>query len=176
MLISGCSSIEGVKRTNQAVSSDGKIWSDNFFSDTAKTTFRIDVNIKSKDISGICVIKKFDGELKGSVINEFGAKVFDFAVNETGCKLHEVNPSLDKDYIRKTIENDLYFLLEADNSKAPFYNEEERFEQDNKLIINYKKKQMLKDPNGSVTLLNLKYGIKYKLRKLIDIDRNKLIL
>jgi hypothetical protein len=176
MLISGCTSIEGVKRTNQAVSSDRKVWSDSFFADTAKTTFRMDVNIKDRDISGLCVIKKFDEELKGSVINEFGAKIFDFVVNETKCKLQDVNPSLDKDYIRRTIEDDLYFLIEADNSKASFYNEEERFEQNDVLIINYKKKQIVKDPNGTVTLSNLKYGIRYKLRKLIDIDRNKLIL
>jgi hypothetical protein len=176
LLIVSCTSIDGVKRAGNATSSDLPVWDDNLKADTAKITLRIDIQVKDNNFSGLCILKRIDNELKGTVINEFGAKAFDFAVNETGCKLFDVNYMLDKRYIRKTIEEDLYFLFEADNDSASFYTQEERFEQNNILIVRYKKKQVEKEPNGTVILTNLKYGIKYRFRKIIEIDRNKIIL
>jgi hypothetical protein len=176
LLMAGCISISGVKRADNAIPSDLPVWDDNLETDTAKITLRIDIQIKDNSFSGLCILKRIDNILKGTVINEFGAKAFDFAVNAENCRLLDVNRMLGKKYIKKTIEKDLYFLFETDDRRAPFYKEEERFEQNNILVVNYKKKQIEKEPSGTVTLTNLKYGVKYKFRRIIEIDRNKIIL
>jgi hypothetical protein len=144
--------------------------------DTSKTTLRVEIQAKDNSFSGLCILKRFDNEMKGSVINEFGVKAFDFVVNDETCRLLDVNQMLDKKYIKKAVEEDLYFLFEADNENVPAYREVERFEQDDILIINYKKKQIEKKPNGTITLSNLKYGVKYTFRRVAEIDRDKLIL
>lgn len=172
----GCASIDGVKRSSDATSTDLPVWSDGLKIDTAKITLRVDIQVKDNHFSGLCILKRIDSELKGTVINEFGVKAFAFVVNDEKCTLLDVNQMLDKKYIKKTIEKDLYFLFEADNKETSFYAEEERFEQNNTLIVNYKKQQIEKEPDGTISLANLKYGIKYKLRKMIEIDRNKIIL
>ncbi|MDR0835741.1 MAG: hypothetical protein LBN11_04060 [Tannerella sp.] len=176
LFFTGCASINGVKRADNATSTDLQVWSDVLKTDTAKITLRIDIQVKDNTFSGLCILKRINNELKGTVINDFGAKAFDFIVNEENCRLLGVNQMLDKKYIRKTIEKDLHFLFEADNNATAFYREEERFEQNDTLIINYKKKQIKKEASGTITLSNLKYGIRYKFRNMIEIDRNKTIL
>ena len=176
MIMAGCSSIDGVKRAQYAEPSDLRVWNDSVRQDTAKTILRIDIKVKDKDFSGLCILKNIDNQLKGTVINEMGAKAFDFVITRENCRLSSVNSMLDKRYIIKTIESDLYFLFEADNPETSFYAAEERFKQDNLLIINYEKKQIIKEPSGAITLSNLKYGIKYQLRRILEIDRSKIIL
>jgi hypothetical protein len=176
LLIVGCTSIEGVKRTADAVTSDLPVWSGILKTDTSKTALRVEIQTKDNTFSGLCLLKRLDHEWKGSVINEFGVKAFDFTVNGEECRLLDVHPMLDKKYIKKTVEEDIHFLFEADNDKTPLYRKAERFEQDNTLIVNYGKKQIEKKPGGTVTLSNLKYGIRYRFREIATIDRDKLIL
>jgi hypothetical protein len=176
MMMTGCSSIDGVKRAQYAKPSDLRVWNDAIRQDTAKMTLRIDIQVKDKDFSGLCILKNMDNQLKGTVVNDMGAKAFDFILTGEGCQLLDVNSMLDKAYIIRTVEDDLHFLFEADNPESQFYADGERFEQDNLLIINYKKKQIVKEPSGAIVLSNLKYGVKYKLRRIAEIDRNKIIL
>jgi hypothetical protein len=168
--------MNGIKRTANAVPSNMPVWSEGLMADTAKITFRVDIQVKNGSFSGLCILKRMENELRGSVINEFGIKAFDFAVNGEGCRLLDVSQMLDKKYIRKTVEEDLYFLFEADSDRAPFRRKAERFEHNGTLTVSYKKKQIEKESGGTVSLANLKYGIKYRFRKIADIDRNKTIL
>jgi hypothetical protein len=174
--MTGCIVISGVKRASGATSTNLRVWNDSLKFDMEKVTLRMDIQIRKQHFSGLCILKKTDNKLKGTVINEFGAKAFDFTVDGIECKLLNINSMLDKKPVRKTIEDDLYFLFEADNNTASFYTEEERFEQYSMLIVNYKRKQIVKEPDGTVTLSNLKYGIKYKFRRITEIDRHKIIL
>jgi hypothetical protein len=50
-------------------------------------------------------------EWRGSLINEFGVKAFDFVALQGKCKLQNTISFLDKWYIRKTVESDFAFLL-----------------------------------------------------------------
>ena len=51
------------------------------------------------------------GEWRGSLINEFGIKAFDFISPQGKCKLQNTISFLDKWYIRKIVEADFVFLL-----------------------------------------------------------------
>jgi hypothetical protein len=69
------------------------------------------IKAKQADVSGILVLKHIDDEWRGSLINEFGIKAFDFVAPPRKCKLQNTISFLNKWYIRKTVESDFAFLL-----------------------------------------------------------------
>ena len=109
-------------------------------------------------------------------MNEMGAKAFDFVVTDDKCELLNVISMMDKWYIKKTIAADLYYLINVDNPNASFHKKLERFEQDGNLVINVKKKQILVKSDGSVLLMNNRRGLQYELRKMVEIDPDKVIM
>ncbi|MDR2692216.1 MAG: hypothetical protein LBB73_08015 [Dysgonamonadaceae bacterium] len=74
--------------------------------------YRMWISLKGKEISGIMAVKYVDNAWRGSMINEFGVKAFDFIAAEEGkCRLLNTVSFLDKWYIRKTVESDLAAIL-----------------------------------------------------------------
>ncbi|MDR2130203.1 MAG: hypothetical protein LBP56_03395 [Odoribacteraceae bacterium] len=69
-------------------------------------------------ITGLFVVKHARGEWRGSLINEFGIKAFDFIVVERRCRLLNTTPFLDKWYIRRTLGSDLAFLCAGGKPKG----------------------------------------------------------
>jgi hypothetical protein len=65
------------------------------------------------ELTGILIVKHVDGEWRGSLINEFGIKAFDFIAGKQRCRLLNTVSLLNKWYIRRTIESDLSFLFRA---------------------------------------------------------------
>ena len=172
----GCSSVNTmVKRGVTATPSEAAVWTPNFRSESEKNSYRLLLQTPKNSISGICVLKKIDGEWRGAVINEMGAKAFDFIVTDDKCELLNVVSMMDKGVVKKIIAADLFFLFNTDNPKASFYNGLERFEQDGKLIINYKKKQVTVGQGSPVILVNNRHNIRYELKKIFEINPNKLI-
>ena len=72
---------------------------------------RMIIKTPKAELTGIMVSKFMDGEWRGSVVNEFGIKVFDFVINNEKCRLKNTVSFLDKWFIRKTIESDINFLF-----------------------------------------------------------------
>jgi hypothetical protein len=66
-------------------------------------------------VSGICVLLKEEGEVKGSLFNEFGFTAIDFTYNpeRDKIKLHSVMKMMDKWYIRKVLKKDLRQVMKA---------------------------------------------------------------
>lgn len=73
--------------------------------------YRMWIGLKGKEISGIMAVKYLDNEWRGSMINEFGVKAFDFIATEGKCRMLNTVSFLDKWYIRKTVESDLAAIL-----------------------------------------------------------------
>jgi hypothetical protein len=175
-LLAGCASTTPtVKRLSTAKPSEAAVWSESLRSDTLKNSYRIVLKRQDNSITGLCFVKRYDNEWRGTLINELGTKIFDFTVGDDKCMLLNVISMLDKGYIRKTLEDDLYILFNVDNPVSSFGSELERFEQDGVIVVNYRKKQILLLPDGSVALIN-NHNMRYELRKMVDIDRNKVIL
>lgn len=61
-------------------------------------------------LTGICVVRQLEASLVGSVVNEFGVKVFDFTVENGRIRLANVIHPMNRWYIRRVIRSDLSFL------------------------------------------------------------------
>ena len=66
-------------------------------------------------VSGICVLLKEEGVVKGSLFNEFGFTALDFTYHpeRDKIKLHSVMKMMDKWYIRKVLKKDLRQVMKA---------------------------------------------------------------
>ena len=169
VLLIGCSSVTpAIKRNTTAVPSESIVWTQNFRSDSVMNQYS--ATIKTPDaITGRCYLKKSGNEWRGTFTTEMGAgKAFDFIVKDDRCELLNVISMMDKWYIKKTIAADLNYLFNVDNPNASFYKKLERFEQDGTLAINYKKKQILVEPDGTILLINNRRKLQYELRKIIE--------
>lgn len=176
-LLSACSSsLPLTKRGAEAAASSATVWSQSLRSDSLKNGYRVSIKTPKTSITGLCIVKRSGGELRGSLINEMGAKAFDFVVTDANCQLLNIIPALDKWYIRKTLADDLFFLFGVDNPSAAFAGKAERFEQNDCLIVTYGKKQIIRKADGSVSMTNSRRRLQYNLRKIPELDTNKLIL
>ena len=93
--------------TKNTVVSSGQM----LFDTSDVSRYRVLIKTDQAEISGIMLVKYIDNEWRGSLINEFGIKAFDFVSPQGKCKLQNTIPFLDKWYIRRTIESDFAFLL-----------------------------------------------------------------
>ena len=177
IVIVSCSSVTpAVKRTSDARPSDFVVWTPEFRSDEVKNSYRIALKTSENSITGLCFLKKNKDEWRGTLMNEMGATAFAFTVTGEKCVLHNVISIMNKWYIKKTIAADLFFFIQIDNPNTPFYKRLERFEQNGKRIVNYKKKQVVIEEDGSVRLVNKRRNLQYELRKMVELDPDKIIL
>ncbi|MDR0700443.1 MAG: hypothetical protein LBG28_14690 [Tannerella sp.] len=85
---------------------------DSQFLDKGKTSrYQILIKVNQSEVTGIMLLKYMADEWRGSLINEFGVKVFDLTATKGKCRLQHILPLLDKWYIRRTIASDFAFLL-----------------------------------------------------------------
>lgn len=177
VLLVGCSSVAPtVKRSTAALPSDALVWTQDFRSDSEKNSYRVVLKTPKNSITGICILKKNGNEWRGTLMNEMGAKAFDFIVTDEKCELLNVISMMDKWYIKKTVAADLHYLFNIDNPKTSFYKKTERFEQNGNLVVNHKKKQLLVGQDGAVILMNNRRNLRYELRRMVEIDPDKVIL
>jgi hypothetical protein len=113
------------------------------------------------------MLKKDDAGWRGTLVNEFGVKAFDFIVTPSKCELLHTIAMMNKWYIRRTIAGDLHFLFEIDNPGVSFQSKTTRTEQNGALEIALKKKKSItRSADNSLTLHNLKRKIVYSLNKI----------
>jgi hypothetical protein len=171
LLLAGCATPSGVKRRGKTAAPpmEMRVWTGDLRSEDRKNSYQVNIRVKETPVSGICILKKSDDGWRGTLMSEFGAKVFDFVISERKCTLLNVIPRMDKWYIRKTIAADLYFLFAADNPDVSFQRKTVRHEQDGTLFVNYgKKKSITRSPDGTLTMQNLAHHIFYSLRKTAE--------
>jgi hypothetical protein len=168
LLLAGCATPSGVKRNAaNAPVTEARVWTDALRSEELKNSYQVKIQVKDKLVSGICLLKKSEDGWRGTLINEFGAKAFDFAVTSRKCELLNTISFMDKWYIRKTVASDLYYLFEIDNPEASFQKKTVRYEQGRTLVVDYgKKKSVIRSPDGALTMKNLRYNIIYSLQKI----------
>jgi len=170
--LAGCSSVKPVATKT----ADFVVWTADLRSDTLKNSYRIVLKTPDNSITGLCILKKKDSEWHGTLINEMSAKAFDFIITDEKCELLNVISLMDKWYIKKTVAADLHFLFNVDNPKASFQKRLKRFRQPGMKVVNYRKKQILVMPDGAVRLVNKRRNLQYELRKMMEIDPDKVIL
>lgn len=95
-----------------ASSADGFLFP---FEEGEPVRYTVALTFKKASFSGICVAKRMDGVIAGSIVNEFGIRAFDFKMSgdRRRVKLLNVMKPLDKCLIRKTIARDLKRLFNS---------------------------------------------------------------
>jgi hypothetical protein len=146
---------------------EARIWTDELRSDGLKNSYRVKIQAKNTVISGICLLKKSGDEWRGVVMNEFGAKAFDFIVTAHGCKLQNIFPAMDKWYLRRTIAADMYFLVAVDDPAASFQKKTRRYARTQTLYaVCGRKKTLARRNDGTLTMENHTHHIVYTFRKM----------
>jgi len=123
----------------------------------------------SKDnmfISGIWIVKRFDNEWRGTIVNEFGLKMCDFICTTKKCKLINVTAVIDKWHIKRTIASDIQFILEIDNPAYKAGQKADRHLINDTLTISYKKKILQRFVSGEMVMLNKKHNLTYTFKKI----------
>ena len=168
LLLAGCAATRNVR---QHEASTARVWTPAMRSAEAKNTYHARLRAAGRDLTGICVTKRVDDEWRGSLVNEFGSKAFDFVTTARRGTLLNVFPMMDRWYIRRTIAADLHFLFEVDNTEATFARRVERSERGDTIVAVSGRWRMTATPHDStVTLVNTRRNIVYELRRMAETD------
>jgi len=84
------------------------------------------IEMNGSYLSGICVLLKEDGIIKGCLFNEFGVTALDFTYQpeRKKVKLHHVIQMMDKWYIRRVLRKDIAQVMTGlQNGKSDYQNE-----------------------------------------------------
>lgn len=111
--------------------------------------YTLSVQTKDQEITGVCLVNfSIDKDCVGTVINEFGVKIFDFKSSRGKVSVLNVISPLNKWYIRKVLHRDLTFIAENLNvAKAGG-------------SVTKKKITLLSD-SGQIKVDDSRYNIKY---------------
>ena len=73
----------------------------------------VEISFEKGGITGVCLLRKEEQTVSGTIMNEFGIKVFDFVYYRQRDKLRLFNviKMLDKWYIRRVVRRDLKQVL-----------------------------------------------------------------
>jgi len=142
-------------------------WESELRDPVLKNDFRILLTTPKAEITGILIAKQMNGAWRGTLINEFGLKVFDFVSTPKKCELMNVISFLDKWYIKKLIASDIQFIMEIDN---PDYSAGTRAQWlwiEETLSVNYRdKKELRRFSDGKVEYKNNKRALSYTLTNI----------
>jgi len=139
-------------------------WTAELMDTVGKNTFRLELSTPKAEITGIYIVKRVDGQWRGTIINEFGVKVLDFVSAPHGCELKNVIPMLDKWYIKRVVASDIRFIMEVDNPAFRPGAGAKRYITGDTLVVDYKGRQELRrSPDGGVKYKNIKRALTYSL-------------
>lgn len=158
---------ESVRPTDKPV----RIWTDALRSSTDKNSYRVNIRVKNTEFTGICLLKKDSEGWRGAVMNDFGAKAFDFTITSQGCRLLHIIPQLDKWYIRRAMASDLHFLFAVDDPASSFQKKIiRRLQPDQTPAVSWgRKKTLVRRADGTLILENrAAHRTVYMLQKIED--------
>ena len=141
-------------------------WTPQLRDDTQKNDYRINISTDKFNISGIWVVRQIDNSWRGIIMNEFGLKMFDFICTAKKCELKNVFTAANKWYIRKTIAEDIQFILEIDNPAFKKGRTAQRSFNNNTLTITHEDKLLQRFPSGKMVMNNKKRNLRYSFKKI----------
>jgi len=113
--------------------------------------YSVAITARGAEITGVCIVKTDAEGSRGAIVNEFGIHALDFMVSadRRKVKLLNVIPMMDRWYVRRVVKKDLRTLFNAtaDGEQAGG-------------------RTVTVEPDGTVTLTNTRYKLKYSLKKL----------
>ena len=111
------------------------------------------IKYKNQEVTSICIMEvQEDQSIVGTIVNEFGIKVFDFTYSNGKAEILNVLGPLNKWYIRRVIRGDFTFLL----TNMPLHHDVKQ------------KKRYLYFNEDEIKCVNEKYKISYTLTPMIS--------
>ena len=129
--------------------------------------YRLSAQIRDNEITGICILNvDADNIIVGTIVNEFGVKVFDFSYANGKVKIFNVIHQLDKWFIKRILRKDFLFFLSN-------FRQDERTNAINgnanaERTILEKKRSMRQTADGKIIVCNNKYKIMYTFTPISD--------
>ena len=150
-------------------SSDIHFWQPQLRDSVQTNKYRMEITKDGMNISGIWLVKYVDDSWRGTMVNEFGLKMFDFTCTANNCELINVMALIDKLYIKKTIARDVQFMLEIDNPAYQARRKANSSQSNDTLTIAYKKRKLLQQSaTDEMTMHNKKHNLTYSFKKIED--------
>ena len=119
--------------------------------DEGRQQYGVSITARGAEITGVCIVKTDAEGSRGAIVNEFGIHALDFMVSadRRKVKLLNVIAMMDRWYVRRVVKKDLRTLFNAtaDGEQASG-------------------RTVTVEPDGTVTLTNTRYKLKYSLKKL----------
>lgn len=121
------------------------------FNTGEKAEYTFSLQYKQYRFTGLCIMKKNDGGIAGSIINEFGIKAFDFVYESSTKRIQILNVIgfMDKWYIKRTLKKDWKYLFAYPDVRK-----------------REKKKRTVKVEDGQIVLENRKHALVYSFNLL----------
>jgi len=105
------------------------------------------MQVRGHEVTAICIMNmEADAHIVGTVINEFGVKVFDFTYDNGKAHILNVFGPLNKWYIRKVLRGDFSFILSNIGRGEN---------------VVKKKRRLDVMPNGDINVCDERYNINY---------------
>ena len=167
LTISSCS-IKSYKTI--ATTDDISINTINIFSDDfVKALYRTEINIYSKNLTGITIIKKTDGAMRIVSMSELGIKYFDFGFpdNKEEPIVHYIMEPLDKKALINLFKRDfsfLFYLPKISNSEVMI-----SIDDKSNMLFKHNKLLYFADKVGDVTDIE-KQRVFHKSKQIISIS------
>ena len=115
--------------------------------------FNLLLQYKDQEVTAICVMEvQEDKSVVGTIVNEFGIKVFDFTYSNGKANILNVLGPLNKWYIRRVIRGDFTFLLK----NMPLHHD-----------VRQKRRCLYFLEDNEIKCVNEKYKISYTLTPMI---------
>lgn len=111
----------------------------------------VTISARGMELTGVCIIRTDGGGSRGTIMNEFGVNALDFTLsaNRKKVRLQHVVAMMDKWYVKRVVRKDLQYLFSATASPQT-----------------KGCRTVVQAVDGSVTLENEKYQLKYSLKPI----------
>ena len=122
----------------------------------ASKEYNLLMQVRGREVTALCIMNmEADDHIVGTVINEFGVKVFDFTFINGKTQILNVIGPLDRWYIRKVLRGDFTFILSnigrGENAVK-------------------KKRRLDIMPNGDISVSNERFNIHYLFTPIKDVE------
>lgn len=120
--------------------------------ETQVSEFRVEIEARGQQILGLCMMSETaDRYVLGTIVNEFGMKVFDFSYDTKKTKIQNLFSPINKWYIRAVLRKDMTFFLSHFSLRENAQTRKRSIEFTN---------------TGDIIIKNLKYRITYTFHPL----------
>lgn len=115
---------------------------------SSESVYKLCIKTNDQEFTSIFLLDKTNDSSIGTIINEFGFKIFDLKYKDGKLKISNVIRPLDKWYVRRALRKDFQFILSRISQITP-----------NSVIK--KKRRIMKRYDGIIEIKNLHLNITY---------------